>query len=74
MFFLIDVISVVCFSGHKNVTREDEIDVEFDDGDSGRIPVSQIRLLPSDYLVLGKSSNPVSRKYVGHVTNCSIFF
>ncbi|EFX76319.1 hypothetical protein DAPPUDRAFT_322503 [Daphnia pulex] len=41
-------------ASHRSVTREDEIDVEFDDGDSGRIPVSQIRLLPPDYPVLGK--------------------
>lgn len=41
-------------TGHKYVTREDEIDIEFDDGDSGRIPVNQVRLLPPDYPVLGK--------------------
>lgn len=48
------VTAVFCHSGHRSVAREDEIDVEFDDGDSGRIPVSQIRLLPPDYPVLGK--------------------
>ncbi|XP_059350502.1 protein winged eye-like isoform X1 [Daphnia carinata] len=46
-------------AGSRNVTREDEIDVEFDDGDSGRIPVSQIRLLPPDYPVLERDPNPL---------------
>ena len=32
---------------------EDEVDVEFDDGDSGRIPLSHIRMLPQDYPVMG---------------------
>ena len=56
LYVLENSVDVIRFrhSGHKNVTREDEIDVEFDDGDSGRIPVSQIRLLPPDYPVLGK--------------------
>lgn len=29
--------------------------VEFDDGDSGRIALEDIRLLPSDYPIIGKS-------------------
>lgn len=41
--------------GNKHVTYEDEVDVEFDDGDSGRIPLSHIRWLPSDYPVVGPS-------------------
>ena len=35
------------------MSHEDEVDVEFDDGDSGRIPLSQVRLLPHDYPVTG---------------------
>lgn len=30
--------------------------VEFDDGDSGRIAIEDIRLLPSDYPIMGKET------------------
>lgn len=30
---------------------DDLITVEFDDGDTGRIPLSHIRLLPADYKI-----------------------
>jgi hypothetical protein len=54
MLLTLSVTTVFCHSGHRSVTCEDEIDVEFDDGDNSRIPVSQIILLPPDYPVLGK--------------------
>ncbi len=44
------------FEGHRGVAREDEIGVEFDDGDSGRIPISQIRVLPPDYPISGSKT------------------
>lgn len=44
------------FEGHRGVSREDEIGVEFDDGDSGRIPISQIRVLPPDYPITGSKN------------------
>lgn len=31
--------------------NDDLITVEFDDGDTGRIPLSHIRLLPPDYKI-----------------------
>lgn len=42
---------------------DDLITVEFDDGDTGRIPLSHIRLLPPDYKIqcecpLGKWDKP----------------
>jgi hypothetical protein len=33
------------------------VNVEFDDGDSGRINIDDIRLLPSDYPVVGRFLN-----------------
>ena len=46
-------------AGHhrSQASKEDEIDVEFDDGDSGRMPISLIRLLPPDYPVTGNDFN-----------------
>jgi len=44
-------------TGHRCAVREDELDVEFDDGDSGRITIGQILLLPPDYPVLGNLVN-----------------
>lgn len=40
------------FSGNSDVDENDDlITVEFDDGDTGRIPLSHIRLLPPDYKI-----------------------
>jgi hypothetical protein len=33
------------------------VNVEFDDGDSGRINLDDIRLLPADYPIVGRFSN-----------------
>ncbi|PIK60487.1 putative trinucleotide repeat-containing protein 18 protein isoform X 4 [Apostichopus japonicus] len=41
------------------------VSVEFDDGDSGRIPLSHVRMLPQDYPIisdLGSSSIPLERR------------
>jgi hypothetical protein len=37
-----------------NPHMESSVNVEFDDGDSGRIPLSHIRLLPSDFPLVSK--------------------
>lgn len=47
-------------SGEKKM-----VSVEFDDGDSGRIPLSHVRMLPQDYPIisdLGSSSIPLERR------------
>lgn len=47
-------------SGEKKM-----VSVEFDDGDSGRIPLSHVRMLPQDYPIvsdLGPSSIPLERR------------
>lgn len=48
------ILNLVIFSqtGSSDIDENDDlITVEFDDGDTGRIPLSHIRLLPPDYKI-----------------------
>ena len=42
--------------GHDSSSQHNFVNVEFDDGDSGRIHVDDIRLLPQNYPVTGERS------------------
>ncbi|CAG0914883.1 unnamed protein product [Notodromas monacha] len=40
--------------------KDGEVWVDFDDGDSGSIPLKDVRLLPADYPIMVQVSNPVT--------------
>ncbi|KAL8599647.1 hypothetical protein ACOMHN_053824 [Nucella lapillus] len=42
-----------------NPHNESSVNVEFDDGDSGRIPISHIRLLPQDFPLVTEEPDPL---------------
>lgn len=50
-----------------NATSPDFVSVEFDDGDSGRIRLQNIRLLLSDYPIAGLC---LFRSFVGETCSC----
>lgn len=52
MFFCISRQPCYLSTGSPDMEDVDDlITVEFDDGDTGRIPLSHIRLLPADYKI-----------------------
>ena len=52
------IIVAVVGVGTRHVVHEDEVDIEFDDGDSGRMPISLLRFLPHNYPVTGEILQP----------------
>lgn len=52
MFFCVSRQPCYLSTGSPDMEDVDDlITVEFDDGDTGRIPLSHIRLLPADYKI-----------------------